>query len=427
MKRKWGAVLAATAVVVASLSACSSDGAGQDSNELTLSAWGASKSVEFTTLVDGFNRSNAGFTIKVKDYDPAEYSTQLTADLAAGTGADLLTIKEQKSLPPLIDGKQLQDLSDVQVSPNLSRVSDYRIDGKVYAIPYRSDSVYLFYNKDLFDRAKMSYPDGNWTWQDYQAAAVKMSGALKEGGSDATATYLHPWANLIQGSANAQVPGADVLSGKFGYFKPYYETALALQDQGAQPSFNTAKATKQDYTATFAKQKTAMMPMGSWLISGLVRDQKSGVADKFAWGVAPLPQYDASTTNRAKAPVTFGGPTAIAVNAKVKGQKLEKAKTFLRYVAEVRTQQQLAERSVSPALIEDATTKAYLGVQGMPNDEVTAYTLGNRDTRPELPIATKASAVQTILDDMHTAIMSGSTPIDKAIADAEARYANEIK
>ena len=48
-------------------------------------------------------------------------------------------------------------------------------DGKHYAVPSDSAPKLLFYNKDIFDKAGMKYPDPTWTWQRLQAAAVELT------------------------------------------------------------------------------------------------------------------------------------------------------------------------------------------------------------------------------------------------------------
>ena len=45
---------------------------------------------------------------------------------------------------------------------------------------------------------------------------------------------------------------------------------------------------------------------------------------------------------------------------------------------------------------------------------------------PENPTSNKAAAIQGILGDMHTAIMSGSASVSDAISEAEDRVANEV-
>jgi multiple sugar transport system substrate-binding protein len=50
----------------------------------------------------------------------------------------------------------------------------FQVDGVQYGLPASFSDVLLFYNKDLFDKAKVDYPTDDWTWIEEQAAAEKI-------------------------------------------------------------------------------------------------------------------------------------------------------------------------------------------------------------------------------------------------------------
>ena len=49
------------------------------------------------------------------------------------------------------------------------------VDGKVFGIPALVDNLAIVYNKDLFDKAGVAYPSPDWTWDDFRAAAAKLT------------------------------------------------------------------------------------------------------------------------------------------------------------------------------------------------------------------------------------------------------------
>ncbi len=49
------------------------------------------------------------------------------------------------------------------------------VNGKVYAIPNRGSSIVVYYNKTMFDKAKVPYPTESWTYDDMLAMAKKMT------------------------------------------------------------------------------------------------------------------------------------------------------------------------------------------------------------------------------------------------------------
>lgn len=48
-------------------------------------------------------------------------------------------------------------------------------NGRVYALPWSYVPFILFYNKNLFDREGLPYPNDDWTWNDYRAAAKRLT------------------------------------------------------------------------------------------------------------------------------------------------------------------------------------------------------------------------------------------------------------
>jgi multiple sugar transport system substrate-binding protein len=46
---------------------------------------------------------------------------------------------------------------------------------ELYYLPKEGSGTVLFYNKDIFDRAGIKYPNAQWTWNDFRDAAVKIT------------------------------------------------------------------------------------------------------------------------------------------------------------------------------------------------------------------------------------------------------------
>lgn len=71
--------------------------------------------------------------------------------------------------------------------------------GSLYAMPYdASNNSTFFYNKSMFDRAHLAYPNANWTWDDALNAARKLTNpAKKEWGMIAPYTSDGTWTSLV--------------------------------------------------------------------------------------------------------------------------------------------------------------------------------------------------------------------------------------
>ena len=434
MRRSIRAVLGVTVAASLALAGCSKSGEAPAAEPfptgdvtITMSGWSLSTTPEFKTLADGFHALHPNVTVQIKEYDPAQYDTLLTADLAAGSGPDIVTQKTFKMYYSYVDGGALLDISDVagKLSDKTNGRAAYTIAGKTYGVPYRQDAWVLYYNKDLFDKAKVAYPDGSWTWDDYAKAAKDLTTGLKAAGSNAFGTYEHSWQSTIQGFALAQSSGADLVSGKFGYLKPYYDRIVGLQNAGAQAKLGTVTTAKLTYQGQFGKQSAAMMPMGTWYVATLLAQQKSGDADKFNWGFAPVPQFDKSTTGTSKTPVTFGDPTGLGINAGIDKKKVDAAKKFLAYAAGPQGSKALAGIGITPADTKSVTAD-FFTLSGVPNDDVTKFAFGTRETKPENPVSKHTAGLLNVLNDLHTAVMSGTKDVDTAIAEAQTRAKNEV-
>jgi multiple sugar transport system substrate-binding protein len=431
MKRSMVAVLGAAAAMSLVLAGCSGDDDSADAKSgattLTLAGWSLSTTPEFQTLADGFHAANPDVTVQLKEYDAANYDTQMIADLAAGKAPDIYAQKTLKNFYTYQNGKQLLDVSDVAtgLGDKAGGIANYQVDGKTYAIPYRQDSWVLFYNKTLFDKAGVPTPDASWTWDQYASVSKQLSTKLKAAGSKALGDYQHTWQSTVQGFALAQSPGADLQSGDFGFLKPYYTRALELQNSGAQVKFGDATTNNLTYQAQFGKQQAAMMVMGTWYIATLLKQQAGGDADKFEWGFAPAPQASASTAGTANTPVTFADPTGLGINPKLDKKKVAAAKAFLSYAAGAEGAKALAGIGITPA-DTGAVADSFFTLKGVPTDAVSKFAFAKHDTKPENPVSKYTTALQNILGDLHTAVMSGSKDIDTAIAEAQTRAKNEV-
>ena len=440
MKLKRLSAVFAAAALTFTLAACSSDNGGGEQSDstsdpsgeatesaaqtITLAGWSLTTTPEFQLLVDGFNASQDNYQLEVQEYDATDYDTQLTADLSAGTAPDLYVLKNLKMFYTYQSTGSLLDVSDVvaELPESISGTDPFIVDGLNYAVPYREDGWVLYYNKELFEKAGVDLPDGSWTWDDYSKAAKDLTEKL----DGVKGTYMHNWQSLVQAFALAQVPGADFLSGNYDYQKEYYKRALDLQDAGAQVDFGTITTNQLTYQGQFGTQEAAMMPMGSWYVATLLAQQESGEADTFEWGMAPVPQYDASTTGTDKTPVTFGNPTAIGINAAIDESKIEGAREFLKYAGSVELGVELAKIGITPAHTGDEITEATFSIDGIPTDDLSKFALSVREIHPEQPASEYTAEIENILKDMHSEILTGGTSVDDGIKAASEQITKDV-
>ncbi|NMN00186.1 ABC transporter, solute-binding protein [Bifidobacterium sp. DSM 109958] len=405
--------------------------------EISFAGWSLKSTPEFQTLVDAFNKEHPNVTVNIHEYSADDYDTQLTTDLSGGTAPEVFPIKNlQKYYSYAIDSNgglaDLTSVADAYKSDKNIDISQYNIDGKYYALPYRQDSWVLFYNKTMFEKAGVAIPDGTWTWDDYMKAAEELKQKLPAAGYDANSvfpTYHHNWQSVFQsfttGQSAATVDGAkkNFLSGDYSYMKDMYNNVfLKAQDEGLTVDYNTSTSNKVQYQAQFGTEKAAMLPMGTWYAATLVSQQKSGDANKFEWGMAPIPQSSTVKSDDGK-PITFADPTGLAISGAATGDKLAAAKEFVQWASGEGGAKALAAIATTPAYFSDSVVSTYFGVDGMANDDQSKKAWQEHDTRPENYVDKKTNDIQAALKIMNSTIMTKTGSVDDAIAKANADIA----
>ncbi|WP_129669045.1 ABC transporter substrate-binding protein [Phytoactinopolyspora endophytica] len=424
MRGRLGKGVVSAAALALVVSACggddgggSGDSASSGDGEVTLSvsAWNMDTTPEFQALFDAFEEANPNITIEPVDILADDYDDKLTAMLAGGDETDVLTMKNVIGYSRYANRGQLMDISDLVESAdtsNLAGLDAYDIDGSYHAMPYRQDFWLLYYNKALFDAAGLDYPE-NLTWDEYAQLAEQLTS-----GDGVHGTYHHTWRSVIQAISAAQT-GGDQLGGDYSFFTDQYEMAVGLQDSGFALDFGTAVSQQADYRNMFETEATAMMPMGTWYISGILAATESGETE-VDWGIAPMPQRPDSGEV-----VTFGSPTAFAVNENA--EHADAARTFVEFAAGEQGATAIAEVGVVPALQTPEITDAYFALDGMPEDDLSRTAFEPDVVELEMPVSETTSDIDTILNEEHELIMVGDKSVEDGIATMGDRVNSEVR
>jgi multiple sugar transport system substrate-binding protein len=151
-------------------------------SKLRLITWETGSGLDvFKKAVADFQSTNPNIQIEVTT--PAgDYYTVLQTQVAGGDPPDLIQIGEAY-LPPWAEKGALLPLDSYISSDPDSKLEDFyssilkvfQYKGKTYVLPKDWVSWALFYNKTLFDKAKLAYPDENWTEDQYRQAAQALT------------------------------------------------------------------------------------------------------------------------------------------------------------------------------------------------------------------------------------------------------------
>lgn len=163
----------------------------------------------------------------------------------------------------------------------------FTADGAQYALPKYHGGLALYYNKDMFDEAGVTYPDGSWDHDDYQTAMEKLTvrdnGQITRWGSMVDVTWdriqMH-----VNGWGGHFVDPDDPTSCRMAE-TPSLEAHewLRTRMQDDRVMATTLDVEKMETRAAFINQKIAMVEDGSWALKDILTD-----AD-FRIGVAPFP------------------------------------------------------------------------------------------------------------------------------------------
>lgn len=167
---------------------------GDDRNELNL----------YKQLIDVFEKDHPNISVSI-DWLPWDtYLTKLKTGFAAGTPSDVFWLWINEMEYYASRGKLL-DLTPYVKQDNFNlddffptTLNAYRYKDGLYAIPRESSAIVLYYNKDLFDEAKISYPDANLTFDQYLEIAQKLTkkddkGNITQFGSAPMSDYSQFW------------------------------------------------------------------------------------------------------------------------------------------------------------------------------------------------------------------------------------------
>ncbi|MBK9092457.1 MAG: sugar ABC transporter substrate-binding protein [Anaerolineae bacterium] len=133
----------------------------------------------YRKLVDAFHARYASIRVELRHVpNESDYRRQLTAGFAAGAPPDIMLLNFRRFAAFTAPGG-LQPLGPYLARSSVVHEADFypqalegfRLDNQLWCIPQNISSLVVYYNRDLFDAAGLSYPASDWTWDDFLAAA----------------------------------------------------------------------------------------------------------------------------------------------------------------------------------------------------------------------------------------------------------------
>ena len=422
-RRLLAATITATALVVA-LGACSSGGddSNSASNRGDITIWYSNNENEVIwgkQMVDAWNADNPDEQVKAQEIPAGKSSEEVIgAAITAGNAPCLVFNTAPVAVPQfqkqggLVDLSGFKDGDDYIQERTGDLAEQYQSeDGKFYQMPWKSNPVMLFYNKDLFAAAGLDPENPALATHEEFTATAR---TLVSSGAAEFAIYPSPTSQFFQSW--------------FDFYPTYAaETGGTLFIEDGEATFNSDEgvvvgefwktlydeglAGKEQYQGdSFADGKAAMSSAGPWAVSVY--------KDAVNWGAVPFPT---SAGTAAEDTYTFSDAKNVGMFTACKNQAT--AWDVLKFATSQEQDGQLLELTGQMPLRQDLTSAYPEYFAANPAYEQ----FGDQASRTvEVPqVANSVAAWQAFRDAWTKSVITGEGDVADAF-DAAADKVNEL-
>lgn len=199
--------------------------------ELLFWTWRQEDRTQYAQLFGDFTTANSGITIRFEAFEPQNYGTVLSTALAAGRGPDAIHIRAYGGTEQFARAGYLEPLTSSTV-PQLANFSpaalssvSMRSDRQVYAVPFASQTLGLFVNREVLARHGVQVPT---TWAELLAAgkALKDRGVIPLANGMATAFMVEVFTSVFTNSFLGTGFADEIVAGRATFEDPRYIAAL---------------------------------------------------------------------------------------------------------------------------------------------------------------------------------------------------------
>ncbi|HEY3336511.1 MAG TPA: hypothetical protein VGK16_14855 [Candidatus Limnocylindrales bacterium] len=281
-----------------------------------------------TQFVSDYNASQKDVYISLEIYDNKVAANILKTQIAAGNAPDIigpvgveglnLFIDQLADLQPLIDSTGYDMSKYPEAMRNFFKIGK---GGSTIGVPFGTYPSYLWYNKKLFDEAKLAYPPtkvgDQYDGKPWDMAAVRDLGmklTVDKNGNDATSADFDPakvvqwgfdsqWADNSPTAETALFGASSFLAsdGKTAQIPDALRTGIHWFNDGVWkdhfiPNQNQVNSDLLAKGNPFQSGNLAMVEIHTWYSCCVnpAAPAKPIVGDNFGWAVAP--SYNGKTT-----------------------------------------------------------------------------------------------------------------------------------
>ncbi|GGA09719.1 sugar ABC transporter substrate-binding protein [Paenibacillus marchantiophytorum] len=191
MKKKLSLIVLTSAITITTLTACGNNEGTKDKaakpaetnpsanvKTLRFATWDTGDALKIEQdIAKKFEANHPGTAVQVEAYADG-FDQKLAAGFGATNPPDVMYMWDfptyHQSLEPL--GSYADGDKDLKKDDFYKGLFNYAtIDNKLYGIPAGFTTRVMYYNKKMFDNAKVPYPKDGWTWDDFQGISKKLT------------------------------------------------------------------------------------------------------------------------------------------------------------------------------------------------------------------------------------------------------------
>ena len=275
-------------------------------------------------VVEAFQKANPNIKVNLEQVSYDDIFTKYKTQVAGGTAPDVISMNfenvrsyaTKKALAPLNDLVSRDKFNMGIYYPNT--VQMHTVDNNLYGLPATFSDNVVYYNKTMFDKAGVTYPDATWDWS-------KLVSTAKQFTNGETYGYGPAWWPMYLFLYNTNILTAD--NAKCALDTPEGLQAIqAYVDLSTKDkvSANAAAAKAQGDYDRFIAGKLAMYVAGPWA----VKPFNKAIKDTFQWDIAEHPKGTTQGT------FLYSNTYAISASSKNKDASWE----FLKFASGVEGQ-----------------------------------------------------------------------------------------
>src|SRR5215472_6625954 len=408
------AVLTGTAVLAACGTDSNSSGGGEAQTIQVWEGYTAAEAKTFAHLVSVYQKQNPGTTISSLFVNNDNTLQKVLTAVRGGSPPDIAYLYGSWA-PNVAQIPQVVNLTQVVQRPSVNW-NDFwtgeravaTVNGKVIGIPAVVDNLAVVYNKTLFAKAGLQPPGPDWTWQQFEADAQKLTDpAIKQFGTayvtPGTEDTVWHWEALLW-EAGVPLLTADNEKAAFdsaaGLMSLNTLRTMAVTDKSMylDPSDSA-------YSNLFNSGKLGMLVTGPWDLSGF---------PDVHYGVQVMPSYPGTSGGHQ----TISGPDnwVIFNNSPAKVAAAEQFLLWLTAPAQVKYFAVQTGNLPTRQSVGDAAAVSQQMNAALPGVGAFVANLANvKQARPQIPQYPKIS---TILGTMIVSVLLGKSQPQAALTAA---------